>query len=81
MAAAEERTHHAVRYVSGYEKIAYPAPGELVTWDLGGHVPHIGRVVDQCSPSSGGYMIVHNGGQGPKMEDVLFAGKITGYYR
>jgi len=57
------------------------APGDLVTWDLGGNVPHIGIVVDQKSPASGRYMIVHNIGQGPKMEDVLFNWKITGHYR
>ena len=57
------------------------APGELVTWDLGGDVPHIGIVVDQRSLFSGRYMIVHNIGQGPKMEDVLFDWKITGHYR
>ena len=28
-------------------------PGELVTWDLGGNVPHIGIVVDQRSRASG----------------------------
>ena len=57
------------------------APGDLVTWDLGGNVPHIAIVVDQKSPASGRYMIVHNIGQGPKMEDVLFNWKITGHYR
>lgn len=56
-------------------------PGELVTWDLGGGVPHVGIVVDQKSPQSGRYMIVHNIGQGPKMEDVLFDWKITGHFR
>lgn len=56
-------------------------PGELVTWNLGGGVPHIGIVVDQKSPQSGRYMIVHNIGQGPKMEDVLFNWKITGHFR
>jgi uncharacterized protein len=56
------------------------APGDLVTWDLGGNVPHIGIVVDQKS-SNGRYMIVHNIGEGPKMEDVLFNWKITGHYR
>jgi uncharacterized protein len=55
-------------------------PGDLVTWDLGGRVPHIGIVVDRKS-ASGRYMIVHNIGQGPKMEDVLFNWKITGHYR
>jgi uncharacterized protein YijF (DUF1287 family) len=57
------------------------APGDLVTWDLGGGVPHIGIVVDQKSGSSGHYMVVHNIGEGPKMEDVLFNWKVTGHYR
>jgi uncharacterized protein YijF (DUF1287 family) len=57
------------------------APGDIVTWDLGGSVPHVGLVVDQKSPLSGRYMIVHNVGQGPRMEDVLFNWKITGHYR
>jgi uncharacterized protein len=61
------------------------SPGDLVTWDLGGNVPHIGIVVDQKadqkSRSSGRYMMVHNIGEGPKMEDVLFNWKITGHYR
>jgi len=57
------------------------APGELVTWDLGGGVPHIGIVVDRKSHASGRYMILHNIGQGPKIEDVLFNWKITGHYR
>lgn len=56
-------------------------PGELVTWDLGGGVPHIGIVVDRKSASSGRYMILHNIGQGPKIEDVLFSWRITGHYR
>lgn len=55
-------------------------PGDLVTWDLGGGVPHIGIVVDRKSPQTGRYMVVHNIGQGPKMEDVLFSWKITGHY-
>jgi uncharacterized protein len=57
------------------------APGDLVTWDLGGNVPHIGIVVDQKSRWSSRYLIVHNIGEGPKMEDVLFNWKITGHYR
>lgn len=57
------------------------SPGDIVSWDLGGGVPHIGIVVDQRSPLSDRYMIVHNIGQGPKMEDVLFNWKITGHYR
>jgi uncharacterized protein YijF (DUF1287 family) len=57
------------------------SPGDIVTWDLGGGVPHIGIVVDRRSPLTGHYTIVHNIGQGPKMEDVLFNWKITGHYR
>ncbi len=56
-------------------------PGELVTWDLGGGVPHIGIMVDRKSAQGGRYMVVHNIGAGPKMEDVLFSWKITGHYR
>lgn len=56
-------------------------PGDIVTWDLGGGVPHIGMVVNGKSAQSGRYMIVHNIGAGPKMEDVLFQWKITGHYR
>lgn len=57
------------------------APGDIVAWDLGGGIPHVGLVVDQKSAQSGRYMIVHNIGQGPRMEDVLFNWKITGHYR
>jgi uncharacterized protein YijF (DUF1287 family) len=57
------------------------APGDLVTWNLGGSVPHIGIVVDQKARWSGRCMVVHNIGAGPKMEDVLFNWKITGHYR
>jgi uncharacterized protein YijF (DUF1287 family) len=57
------------------------SPGDLVTWDLGGNVPHIGIVVDSKSARTGRYLIVHNIGRGPQMEDVLFNWKITGHYR
>jgi uncharacterized protein len=56
-------------------------PGDLVTWDLGRGLTHIGMVVDRKTIFKCRYMIVHNIGEGPKMEDVLFAWKITGHYR
>ena len=56
-------------------------PGELVTWDLGGGVLHIGIVVSETSGQGGRHLMVHNIGQGPKREDVLFQWKITGHYR
>jgi uncharacterized protein YijF (DUF1287 family) len=57
------------------------APGDIVAWDLGNGPIHIGMVVDQKDAVSGRYMIVHNIGAGPKMEDVLFDWKIIGHYR
>jgi uncharacterized protein YijF (DUF1287 family) len=57
-------------------------PGDVVTWDLGNGLTHIGIVVAVPSASDEGRLqIVHNIGAGPKMEDVLFAWKITGHYR
>lgn len=57
------------------------SPGDLVIWDLGGGVPHVGIVVDRKSAQGERYLIVHNVGEGPRMEDVLFRWKITGHYR
>lgn len=56
-------------------------PGDIVTWDLGGGVDHVGLVVNVWSKPSQRYLIVHNIGAGTRMEDVLFAWKITGHYR
>jgi len=56
-------------------------PGDLVAWDLGNGAVHIGMVVDQKALLTRRYMIVHNIGAGPKMEDVLFDWKIIGHYR
>lgn len=57
------------------------APGDLVTWDLGRGLMHIGMVVDRKTVFARRYMIVHNIGAGPKLEDVLFDWKIIGHYR
>ena len=57
-------------------------PGDVVTWDLGGGMTHIGLVVNVPSDADASRMqIVHNIGAGPKMEDVLFGWKVTGHYR
>lgn len=55
--------------------------GELVTWMLPGNLPHIGIVTDKRSVDGKRPLIVHNIGQGPKLEDMLFAYPITGHYR
>jgi uncharacterized protein len=57
------------------------SPGDLVTWELGRGATHIGMVVDRKTMLTRRYMIVHNIGEGPKMEDVLFSWKISGHYR
>ena len=56
-------------------------PGDLVTWDLGGGIAHIGLVTFKKSNDNKRYLIVHNIGAGPKVEDMLFSFKITGHYR
>jgi uncharacterized protein YijF (DUF1287 family) len=38
-------------------------------------------VVDQKSPRSGRFLVVHSIGRGPQMEDVLFEWKIIGHYQ
>jgi uncharacterized protein len=57
-------------------------PGDVVTWDLGNGLTHIGIVVN--IPSEGDesrLLIEHNIGAGPQIEDILFNWKITGHYR
>ena len=54
--------------------------GDIVTWDLGNGIAHIGVVSDQQA-ASGAPLVVHNIGRGAQEEDVLFAWTITGHYR
>lgn len=56
-------------------------PGDLVTWDLGGGVDHIGMVTNVWSDAASRYLIVHNIGRGARLENVLFAWRVTGHYR
>lgn len=53
-------------------------PGDVVTWDLGHGLTHIGVVV--CH-NNNVPTIVHNIGNGQVSEDVLFHWPITGHYR
>ncbi|WML89890.1 DUF1287 domain-containing protein [Thiothrix lacustris] len=56
--------------------------GDLVTWSLGGDQEHIGIVVNRKSSADPRRpLIVHNIGEGEKIEDVLFQMPITGHYR
>lgn len=56
-------------------------PGEIVTWDLGGGVPHIGIVINKKSSDGLRYLIVHNIGNGQEISDCLFTYKVTGHYQ
>jgi uncharacterized protein len=56
-------------------------PGDLVTWRLGGSLPHIGIVTDRRSADGARPLIVHNIGEGPQLEDVLFAFPLFAHYR
>ncbi len=55
-------------------------PGDIVCWNLGGAVTHIGIVVDRRSDRWDGYQVVHNIGAGQVLEDCLFDFKIIGHY-
>ena len=57
-------------------------PGDLVTWKLGPKMPHIGVVVDEYSEDNPNQpLVVHNIGDGPQTENILFSFPITGHYR
>jgi Uncharacterized protein conserved in bacteria len=55
-------------------------PGDIVTWDLGNGIVHIGIVTDRKSADKKRPLIVHNIGRGQILEDCLFSFKITGHY-
>ena len=56
-------------------------PGDIVCWNLGGAITHIGIVVDTKSKDGKRNQIVHNIGGGQVLADCLFAYKIIGHYR
>lgn len=55
--------------------------GDIVCWNLGGAITHIGIVIDQKSADGKRNLIVHNIGSGQVIEDVLFEYTIIGHYR
>lgn len=55
--------------------------GDIVCWDVGGGVPHIGIVSNIKSDDGQRFLIVHNIGNGQVLEDCLFSFKIIGHYR
>lgn len=55
-------------------------PGDIVTWDLGRGLQHIGIISDRRS-REGTPLALHNIGQGTREEDILFRWPILGHYR
>lgn len=55
--------------------------GDIVTWDLGKGLVHIGIVSDKKSFLQKTPLILHNIGRGTEESDILFQYKITGHYR
>lgn len=56
------------------------APGDIVAWNLGGGVTHIGIVSDQRTLFRRP-LVIHNIGGGAQEENILFRYKIIGHYR
>jgi len=55
-------------------------PGDIVAWDLGRGILHIGIVSDMLTVA-GTPSVVHNIGAGTREEDILFRYAVIGHYR
>lgn len=55
-------------------------PGDIVTWNINGKMPHIG-IVTHIKSESGNPMIVHNAGWGQVLEDCLFTYPMVAHFR
>lgn len=55
--------------------------GDIVCWNLGGGLTHIGIVSKQRSSDGQRPLIVHNIGAGQVLEDCLFSYRVIGHYR
>ena len=56
-------------------------PGDIVCWNLGGGITHIGIVSKQKTRDQKHYLVIHNIGAGQVEEDCLFKFKIIGHYQ
>jgi len=56
-------------------------PGDIVAWDLGHGVTHIGIVSDEKALLPTRYKVIHNIGRGVEIADMLFEFRIIGHYR
>jgi uncharacterized protein YijF (DUF1287 family) len=72
-------TRQGFRRLISREAADYRA-GDIVAWDLGGGITHIGIISDRQSVT-GTPLVLHNIGAGAKEEDILFGFRIIGSYR
>lgn len=56
-------------------------PGDIVFWNLGRGISHVGIVINRRSADDERYLMVHNIGRGQVAEDCLFKFEITGHYQ
>ena len=66
--------------IAASKKAADFLPGDVVAWDLGGGITHVGIVSDRRS-AAGDPLVIHNIGRGAREEDLLFTYSIIGHYR
>lgn len=72
-----ERHHLSLK-----EKLRMPEsyrPGDIVTWNLGGGLVHIGIVSDKTTGHTP--LVIHNIGRGTQEEDLLSKYRVIGHYR
>jgi uncharacterized protein YijF (DUF1287 family) len=63
------------------EKAEHFRPGNIVAWDLGHGLFHVGVLSNRMSTGARPHpLVIHNIGEGPKEEDVLFAWKLIGNF-
>ncbi len=55
--------------------------GDIVTWDLGKGLVHIGILSDRKAGGSNTPLVIHNIGQGTQENNILHQFKIIGHYR
>lgn len=63
------------------ENAADYQPGDVVCWNLGGGITHIGIVSNRKSSDGKRFTIIHNIGAGQVEQDCLFEYTIIGQYR
>ena len=55
--------------------------GDIVAWDLGKGLTHIGIISNKTTMLSKTPLVIHNIGSGTRENDILHEYKIIGHYR